>query len=403
MFKNKILTIALVFLIFSCSKSDNTPSEETVTPEEIPINDSTIGLKIHGEETGSYDESIDIFKTSNGYIAFENKNRFDLNITYEGNANMVIRKLDNNLETTSEFIIETNEFEVLSSVTQIDDQKFALSGRFEFEAGDFSNRYFFVHIIDSDGNVLNTKVLNQTPIFSTASVKTTQIVFKNDVLYVTGPLNGNNSVSIVALDMNLNELWQRNYDFYGQGSIYVDDYVYFGLADLSGTVTEQTTSSLHYLDISNGTTIKTVTYDDVQSPMHRIEKIIPAGETLYLIGKGIYLTEGYISEVNKEDGQIVSRIYAEDFYSINDLFIADDGLVFAGDSKYNIGLYKINNEGNFIWDISFPQPSRTINIYKLLDNQDGTITISGSSNINEIDKSTNAIYGIINVGTGEIN
>ncbi len=63
---------------------------------------------------------------------------------------------------------------------------------------------------------------------------------------------------------------------------------------------------------------------------------------------------------------------------------------------------KIDAEGNRIWMSILPIPSRSSKIYKILDNENGTLTFCGSSNRTDVDFSTDAVYGITNIETGEL-
>ncbi len=209
---------------------------------------------------------------------------------------------------------------MLNSVAKIDNSTYALTGSFTREETGLVD--FYVDIISATGEVLNSRILNRNSVSASNGLKTSEVFYKNGMLFVTAALNGNNSVSILALDINLNELWQRDYDFFGTGSIYVDDLVYFGVADLSGTIQEPTDSSLHFLDISTGATIKSITYDAVTSPTHIIRKIVPLEQSLYLVGGSFQPTNGYMVEVNKSDGQIIKEIDLDDFIWINDLIIS---------------------------------------------------------------------------------
>lgn len=385
-----LVILTFVLSLVACSKSDNN------TPIVPEIDENFIGLKAYGEEINSYDESMNLFETSNGYISFENINKYDLNIanTYEGIANVVIRKLNDKFESTNEFTLETNTYDILSSVSKIDESTYIIAGRFSVEKEIFSRP--FVKIVNVNGEVLESLVLGGSETVPYNTDRPTKLFYKNGVIYVADRIM-DNFLSLVALDVNLNELWRRDFPVAGSGAIYVDDTIYFGMIDYPNGNNQPPTISLQILDVTDGSTIDSFDLDNSVSRRVSIDKIKEYNGNLYLIGGTDSSSPnfgGYILKLNKADGQKLDELFVPKMYSLYDIAISESDILIVGNSKSNEQVIKIDNEGDVLWTYQVPNNPLGGKLYKLIDNQDGII-FSGGLNLQASDRSTDSTFGLL--------
>lgn len=390
--KNFPVVLAIFLTILSCSKPDDE------APIITPIDENIMGLQVYGDETNSYDESIDLFEITTGYISFENSNKYDVEIgdTYDGSANMLIRKFDDKFEMTSEFVLETNTYDILSSVAKIDENTYALAGRFSVEKDYFS--YPFIKIVNDNGVVLQSLVLSGSTTFSTSS--STRVFYKDGVIYVADRMIDYDILSLIAFDVELNELWRKDFSVVGSGAIYVDDYVYFGMIYNHERTNnpEYYSITIQLLDTSDGDSVKSIELDNSVRKMNSITKIKEHNGNLYFIGGTSFGSPnfaGCILEINKNDGQVLDEIYVTSMYKLNDIAFSGNSMLVVGNSRSNEHVIKVDNEGNVLWSYKVITNTFGGELYKLISNQMGIIFNGGLRFNNSTDRSTDAIYGIL--------
>lgn len=388
--KNFQLILVITFVFYSCSKSDDAGQ----TPETPTINEDFIGLKVYGEKTNSYDESIDLFETSNGYISFENSNKYDVNIreTYEGTANILIRKLDDEFEMIDEFIIETDNYDILSSVAKINENNYVLAGRFSVEKDIFS--YPFIKIVNDEGVVSKSLILSGSTTTPTSTYRGTKVFYKDGVIFVADRLDYN-FISLVALDMNLNELWRKDFSGTSAGDIYVDDYLYFAVIE-GNNHNEPYIITFQVLDITDGSSVNTVKLNNSIRRVH-FDKIKEHNGNLYLLGGTAVESQnfgGYILKIAKS-GQELDEIFVTNMYRLYDIAFSGNDLLVVGNSKSNEYVVKIDNEGDNLWSYKVKTNTFGGQLSTIINNENGIIFSGGLRLNNETDRSTDAVYGIL--------
>ena len=394
--KFNIVQLFCALTIFaSCSKNDDS-SSDTKTQEEIEETAAPeIDLKFFGKGLNSSEESVEIFKTANGYISFENQNRPDIKIfqTYEGDGDIVMRKLDNKLEQIEEYVFDTETIDELYDVSKIDENTFVLIGRINTEEPFFdSSSVPFIRIVNTNGEVIKSTLIGT---FETNTDDyLAQISYENGVIYIAAALTFSKTL-ITALDLELNELWRNTIiTRWSNGKIIVNNeellYAYQNGIDNDVTI------KLKRFNLLTGELISTYEYDSEKGKTFELGQIRTYENTLYIAGR--YINQnwtgyaGYLLRVNMNDWTEIDKIYDANMYQFNDIIIAQDNILIGGNPKEGNGILKVNHQGEIIWKYDL---SRRASVERMIRNNDGTIIFTANV-IDSEDSSTEVMIGILN-------
>jgi len=387
--KNHFLLVYIFLSLFSCTKSDNNSdvlNEEVIKP---------IGLNYFGESVNSSEAGVEIFKNNPGYISFENHNLTD-DTSREGDSDIVLRKLNDSLQTIEEYVYDTNTYDVLSNAVKLEVNKFALAGRRQVNSplSEF-NAVPFIQIVDDSGNIINSVILEGANNMSITSL--VRVFHKNNILYVAVK-SGLNFFTIYALDMELNTIWDKTISVKDAflGKIFVDEMLYFATQTESDLNNNKNVITLYTLNLTTGDLIDTFSYDEAYDN-YGIADLLVEGNDLYIFGGASVLSgsAGFILKINKVDGQKQEYLFVNNMNSVSDIKIQGSNILVAGNTATTSGnfIQKLDSNNEEVWSYN----SSPVKVQKLLVKDDEAIVFIGKANlINSSGRSSDVGYGIIN-------
>lgn len=400
-----ITLIALLIMISSCNNDDVLVEESVDNPVVAKI-----GVKSFGRGLNSFDEGIRIFKTSEGYISFEIHNKVYPSGTYEGDSDIVVRKVNEEFELIEEHILDTSTYEQLNDVVEIEEGRYALISRVMIADdplnGPFLERLStpYIKIVNDQGEILESQPLGDfEPLNFYIGA---EVTYQNGRFYVNIPnknTDGDVVQRIIAFDSQLNELWKKEIPMpeeFGEGKIHVGSELYI-IYSKEGIEENTWVFVLSRFNLVNGELIETLEYVQENTKLIFTKEIIENQNELVAVGLFIDsfgftdVAQSMFFKINMGDWSQETFTTVDGVGSINNIVSAGSEFVITESAQNPSDVIKIDSKGSIIWE-SKTDPWGSPN--DIIINTDGSIVFTGA-----LGNSSESISREVMIGMFDVN
>ncbi len=409
----------LVLFLFSlvvigCSKevqnetskvSDEPSNVEDEPLVEQPIDESPeIGLQFFGFPK-SRDIGIGIFKTSYGYFSVEGVSSSDFD--EDRSSNLVLRKLNEELESNEETIIQIDNDETLYEVRQLDEETYVIT----------SNRYVdeerlylvpIIRIFKDTGEIVASKIIEPNAELADLHGYVSDLSISNGIIYAAIEYNWT-ITSIVAFDINLNQNWYIVSNDAKYGKIYDSGDNFYFFATSHGENGRSNVLDAQSLAFVPRDTLWSNSYQGSYDNEFRASKIIGSGSNLYFIGQGGRETpsgsnsnsQGTVVVIDSENGEEKDRFLLNSFGQLIDAEIINQDLVIGGwTNESRLKIIRTSVPGDILWEYEYgPFQNEVVRDILILDNK---IVFLGDVQTTSANDDREVVYGILNASDGKL-